>query len=151
MRGTDLIQLTSIELMEWSSCFGVVDHGNFVAREDKKVDGLPILCIGNTRGELGNSNSKFSKVPSLRNGADMRYNPETKRPVWHKDSTFRREPPIGSVFHCQKEPPSGGETLFADTRSSLKKLDPEQRKKLEGLEAICWLAHQNKKNQYLFS
>ena len=38
-----------------------------------------------------------------------------------------------------------GETLFADTRSSLKKLDPEHRKKLEELEAVCSLAHHDKK------
>ena len=145
LRGTDLTQLTSMELMNWSAYFGDVDHDNFVAREDKKVDGLPILRIGNTRDEMGKSNSNFSKVPSLRNDSDMRYNPETRRPVWHTDSTFRREPPIGSVFHCRKAPPSGGETLFADTRSSLKKLDQKKRKKLEGLEAICSLAHHDKK------
>ena len=145
LRGTDLTQLTSMELMNWSAYFGDVDHDNFVAREDKKVDGLPILRIGNTRDEMGKSNSNFSKVPSLRNDSDMRYNPETRRPVWHTDSTFRREPPIGSVFHCRKAPPFGGETLFADTRSSLKKLDQKKRKKLEGLEAICSLAHHDKK------
>ena len=128
LRGIDLNKLTSNELMDWSANFGDVDHGNFVAREDKKVDGLPILRIGNTRDESGKSNSNFSKVPALRNDNDMRYNPKTRRPVWHTDSTFRREPPIGSVFHCRKAPPSGGETLFADTRSSLKKLDPEHRK-----------------------
>ena len=145
LRGTDLTQLTSMELMNWSAYFGDVDHDNFVAREDKKVDGLPILRIGNTRDEMGKSNSNFSKVPSLRNDSDMRYNPETRRPVWHTDSTFRREPPIGSVFHCRKAPPFGGETLFADTRSSLKRLDQKKRKKLEGLEAICSLAHHDKK------
>ena len=37
--------------MDWSAHFGDVDHDNFVAREDKKVDGLPILRIGNTRDE----------------------------------------------------------------------------------------------------
>lgn len=145
LRGIDLNKLTSNELMDWSAHFGDVDHDNFVAREDKKVDGLPILRIGNTRDESGKSNSNFSKVPALRNDNDMRYNPKTRRPVWHTDSTFRREPPIGSVFHCRKAPPSGGETLFADTRASLKKLDPEHRKKLEELEAVCSLAHHDKK------
>ncbi|MDC0399051.1 TauD/TfdA family dioxygenase [Alphaproteobacteria bacterium] len=145
LRGTDLAQLTANELMDWAACFGDIDHDNFVAREDRKVDGLPILRIGNTSDELGNKNSNFSKVPSLRNDSDIRYNPETRRPVWHTDSTFRQEPPIGSVFHCRKAPPSGGETLFADTRSSLKIINPEQRKCIEGLEAICSLAHHDKK------
>ena len=42
LRGIDLNKLTSNELMDWSAHFGDVDHDNFVAREDKKVDGLPI-------------------------------------------------------------------------------------------------------------
>ena len=42
-----------------------------------------------------------------------------------------------------------GETLFADTRSSLKKLDPEHRKKLEELEAVCSLAHHDKKSAFI--
>ena len=145
LRGTDLAQITPNELMDWAACFGDVDYENFVAREDKQVDGLPILRIGNTRNKLGNKNSNFAKVPSLRNDSDIRYNPETRRPVWHTDSTFRQEPPIGSVFHCRQAPPSGGETLFSDTRSSLKKLDHGQRENLEGLEAICSLAHHDKK------
>ena len=53
LRGIDLNKLTSDELMDWSAHFGDVDHDNFVAREDKKVDGLPILRIGNTRDESG--------------------------------------------------------------------------------------------------
>ena len=137
LRGSDLGQITPNELMDWAGCFGDIDYENFVAREDKKVDGLPILRIGNTRNKLGNKNSNFAKVPPLRNDLDIRYNPETRRPVWHTDSTYRQEPPIGSVFHCRQAPPSGGETLFSDTRSSLKKLNHEQRKNLEGLEAIC--------------
>ena len=63
LRGIELNKLTSNELMDWSAHFGDVDHDNFVAREDKKVDGLPILRIGNTRDESGKSNSNFSKNP----------------------------------------------------------------------------------------
>ena len=145
LRGDDLAHLTPDQLMDWSACFGLIDYENFVAREDKKVQGLPILRIGNTRDKNGNKNSNFAKVPPLRDDADIRYNPETRRPVWHTDSTYRQQPPIGSVFHCRQAPPSGGETLFSDTRGSLKKLDNEQRKQLEKLEAICSLAHHDKK------
>ncbi len=120
LRGDDLAHLTPDQLMDWSTCFGLIDYENFVAREDKKVQGLPILRIGNTRDKNGNKNSNFAKVPPLRNDADIRYNPETRRPVWHTDSTYRQQPPIGSVFHCRQAPPSRGETLFSDTRGSLK-------------------------------
>ena len=145
LRGPALADLTPNELMEWSACFGSIDHENFVAREDKQVQGLPILRIGNTLDKNGNKNSNFAKVPPLRDDTDIRYNPATRRPVWHTDSTYRQQPPIGSVFHCRQAPSSGGDTLFADTRGSLKKLDVKQRQKLEKLEAVCSLAHHDKK------
>ena len=88
-------------------------------------------------------------MPQLRTDDDIRYNPETRRPVWHTDSTFRKHPPIGSVFHCKIAPDEGGETLFADMRAAYAKLDDAARTKLDGLEAVCSLAHHDKKiNKY---
>ena len=58
--------------MDWSAHFGDVDHDNFVAREDKKVDGLPILRIGNTL----TSRKQLNFQSLARNDNDMRYNPK---------------------------------------------------------------------------
>ena len=149
VRGSDLADTTPEELMAWSEVFGAVEHGNFVAREDKKVQGFPILRIGNIRDENGKLKSSLARVPKLRSDDDMRYNPETRRPVWHTDSTFRQHPPIGSVFHCKQAPDEGGETLFADMRTAYTRLDSETKAKLDGLEAVCSLAHHDKKiNKY---
>ncbi|MFZ8899668.1 MAG: hypothetical protein ACO20X_14140, partial [Alphaproteobacteria bacterium] len=49
VRGDDLINTSAQELMAWSEVFGSIEYGNFVAREDKMVEGLPILRIGNVR------------------------------------------------------------------------------------------------------
>ena len=62
--GPALADLTPNELMEWSACFGSIDHENFVAREDKQVQGLPILRIGNTLDKNGNKNSNFARFPA---------------------------------------------------------------------------------------
>lgn len=149
VRGDDLAALPPEELMAWSNVFGDVEYGNFVAREDKMVNGLPILRIGNIRDEAGNLKASLARVPQLRTDDDIRYNPETRRPVWHTDSTFRQHPPIGSVFHCKQAPETGGETLFADMRAAYAKLDDAARAKLDGLEAVCSLAHHDKKiNKY---
>ncbi len=149
VRGEDLPEITPEELIAWSGVFGRVETQYAAAREDKMVAGYPILRIGNVRDDAGKPVAQFSTVPQLQSDADVRYNPETRRPVWHTDSTFRRNPPIGSVFHCKQAPPEGGETLFADTRSAFARLDADAKQKLEGLEAVCSLAHHDKKiNRY---
>ena len=145
VRGDDLADLQPAELMAWSEIFGAVEQEGMAAREDKSVDGFPILKIGNIRDQAGNLKASLARVPALQSDADIRYNPETRRPVWHTDSTFRARPPIGSVFHCRRAPEQGGETLFADMRAGYAQLDAATKAKLDGLEAVCSLAHHDKK------
>lgn len=149
VRGEDLAEISPAELTAWSQLFGAVEMEMQAAREDKCVKGYPILRIGNVKDENGKAVANFAVVPPLKDDTDMRYNPETRRPVWHTDSTFRKHPPIGSVFHCRQGPPEGGATLFADTRSAFARLDEAQRREFENLEAVCSLAHHDKKiNSY---
>ncbi len=145
VRGDDLAELSPAGLMQWSGVFGAVETECHAAREDKMIKGFPILRIGNIKDNAGKPVAQFAKVPALTSDADIRYNPETRRPVWHTDSTFRKNPPIGSVFHCRMAPPKGGETLFADTRTAFARLDAPTKQKLETLEAVCSLAHHDRK------
>jgi alpha-ketoglutarate-dependent taurine dioxygenase len=145
VRGADLASLLPSELLDWSKVFGVVEQEGMAAREEKSVDGFPILRIGNVRDEKGNLRASLARVPELQSDADIRYNPEIRRPVWHTDSTFRKRPPIGSVFHCRCAPDHGGETLFADMRAGYASLSSETRAGLKELEAVCSLAHHDKK------
>lgn len=149
VRGEDLADITPDELTAWSEVFGAVEREDLAAREDKMVSGFPILRIGNIKTEDGKPAAQLATVPALKDDSDIRYNPETRRPVWHTDSTFRKHPPIGSVFHCRQAPPDGGATLFADTRGAFAKLDDAKKRELESLEAVCSLAHHDKKiNSY---
>lgn len=145
VRGTGLRNLAPSDLVDWANVFGLVENKTQTAREDKTVPGFPILRIGNVKDHAGKPRAQFAIVPKLRDDNDMRYNPSTRRPVWHTDSTFREFPPIGSVFHCRIAPPAGGETLFADMRSAYKSLDDKKKGELMKLEAICSLAHHDKK------
>ncbi|MCF3628304.1 TauD/TfdA family dioxygenase [Thalassospiraceae bacterium LMO-SO8] len=149
VRGDALADLEPEALVRWSEVFGVIEDKIQTAREDKSVAGFPILRIGNVRDKDGKMVAQLLQVPQLTSDADIRYNPETRRPVWHTDSTFRARPPVGSVFHCRKAPPEGAETLFADMQGAYAALPPEERRKLDGLEAVCSLAHHDKKiNSY---
>ena len=145
LRGDDLKNLTPEELVAWSNVFGDVENEYVAARETKMVKGFPILRIGNLKNESGEPVAMLVNLPPLKSDADMRYNPETRRPLWHTDSTFLKHPPIGSVFHCKQAPPKGAETLFADTRTAFSKLSDEAKAQLESLEAVCSLAHHDKK------
>ena len=94
IRGAALATLSPDQFIAWSEVFGSIEQRVQAAREDKSVPGYPILRIGNIRNERGELAAQFSDVPPLESDDDIRYNPKTKRPVWHTDSTFREEPPI---------------------------------------------------------
>ena len=149
VRGEDLSDLAPAQMCEWASVFGRIDEARVPVREHVMVDDTAILRIGNIRDESGNLKASFARVPQLTSDADVQYNPQTRRPVWHTDSTFKPHPPIGSVFHCKIAPPSGGDTLFANTSAAFDALDEGARASLLGYEAICSLAHHDKKiNSY---
>ncbi len=149
IRGADLADLPPAQLCDWARVFGRLDEARLASRDHVIVPGTPIMRIGNVRDEAGNLKASFARVPALESDADVRYNPETRRPVWHTDSTFKPQPPIGSVFHCKIAPPSGGDTLFADTCAAYEQLDDATRASLDGYEAVCSLAHHDKKiNSY---
>ena len=145
VRGTALADLSPDQFLAWSAVFGSIEQRVQAAREDKSVPGYPILRIGNIRNQRGEFAAQFSDVPPLKSDDDIRYNPKTQRPVWHTDSTFREQPPIGSVFYCRTAPAHGAETLFADMRGAFNTLSDAERSRLENLEAICSLAHHDKK------
>ena len=144
IRGQDLQEISPDELMIWSKVFGRIEEEIPAGREDKMVPGgYPILRMGNIHdNKTGNPVAQFTVVPPLNSDDDIQYNPKTRRPVWHTDSTYRPNPPIGSVFHCRQAPTCGGaSTLFADMVGAYGKLDHSKKEYLRTLEAICSLAH----------
>jgi len=149
LRGEALSTLSPDQLVNWAEAFGLVEETAQSGREGMTVSGYPILRIGNARDNDGKLVSVLLQAPSLASDEDIRYNPDTRRPIWHTDSTFRERPPIGSVFHCRIAPPTGAATLFSDMRRGYESLSPQERQRLETLEAVCSLAHHDKKiNSY---
>ena len=145
LRGKELSHLGTRDLISISKNLGVIDPKTHSARQNYMVNNSPILRIGNIKNNSGNLICQFSRVPQLKMRRDAQYNPNTQRPVWHTDSTFLKSPPIGSVMHCKITPPSGGQTLFCNTRTAYKNFNKETKKYLAQFEAICSLAHHDKK------
>ncbi|MEQ8604693.1 MAG: TauD/TfdA family dioxygenase [Marivibrio sp.] len=149
VRGEALADLSPDEMMDWGDVFGTVDRTVASARDALSVPGTPILRIGNARDETGAFIAQYVDAPLVEDDADIRYDPITQRPVWHTDSVFNPNPPIGSLLHCKAAPERGGQTLFADTRRAYAALNAATQDALSRLEAVCSLAHHDRKiNRY---
>tara|TARA_B110000438_G_scaffold26679_1_gene25433 strand:+ start:1586 stop:2413 length:828 start_codon:yes stop_codon:yes gene_type:complete len=65
---------------------------------------------------------------------DVNNRPDTND--WHKDLTFKSNPPFASILHGVKVPKVGGDTLWASMSAAYDELPNGWKEHLEGLEAI---------------
>jgi taurine dioxygenase len=56
--------------------------------------------------------------------------------IWHSDTTYLREPPMGSMLLAREIPPYGGDTLFANQYLAYEALSEGMRKILQRLIAV---------------
>ncbi len=56
--------------------------------------------------------------------------------IWHSDTTYLPEPPMGAILVARELPPKGGDTLFANMVMAFEALPDDMKKKLSGLIAI---------------
>lgn len=56
--------------------------------------------------------------------------------VWHSDTTYLSEPPMGSMLFAVEVPPVGGDTLFANMFMAYERLSDGMKRLLAGLRAV---------------
>lgn len=56
--------------------------------------------------------------------------------IWHSDTTYLTQPPMGTLLVAREVPQAGGDTLFANQYLAYETLSPRMRALLDGLHAI---------------
>ncbi len=56
--------------------------------------------------------------------------------IWHSDTAYLPEPPMGTILYAKKLPPIGGDTLFADMYKAYETLSGGMKKILRGMRAV---------------
>ena len=56
--------------------------------------------------------------------------------VWHSDTSYLPQPPMGTLLIAREVPPQGGDTMFANTYLAYETLSGGMKRLLEGLIAV---------------
>ncbi|MEM1300888.1 MAG: TauD/TfdA family dioxygenase [Pseudomonadota bacterium] len=56
--------------------------------------------------------------------------------MWHSDTTYKAEPPMGTILMARETPPVGGDTLFACQYRAYETLSERLRSVLDGLSGV---------------
>jgi taurine dioxygenase len=56
--------------------------------------------------------------------------------IWHSDTVYLEQPPMGTMLVAREVPPYGGDTMFANMYAAYDALSPGMQRMLDGLRAM---------------
>jgi len=116
----------------------LADHG-LVCFPDQPLSHDELEAFSLQIGPFGD-NPFVEAMPGRPNLVEVRRDPGEKTTVfgggWHSDWSFQAAPPAATILHAKVTPPTGGDTLFADTARAYDTLSPQFQRNLRGLSAL---------------
>jgi len=103
-------ELTPEQQLAFARCFGEPDIYPFVQGLPEHPEVTPILKLEDERVNFGG--------------------------IWHSDTVYLDQPPMGTMLHAKELPPVGGDTLFANQYLAYEALSTPLRGFLDGLRAV---------------
>jgi taurine dioxygenase len=103
-------QLTPAQLIAFGKRFGALGRYPFVAGLPEHPEIIEVTKLPHERTNFGG--------------------------VWHSDTTYLQEPPMGSMLYALDVPAAGGDTLFANMFMAYERLSPGMQKLLARLRAV---------------
>lgn len=102
--------LTSAQFMHLASRFGEPAEYPFVKGLDGYPFIIPVVKLEHERDNFGG--------------------------IWHSDTVYQAEPPMGTMLYALELPPVGGDTLFANQYLAYETLSDGMKALLDGLVAV---------------
>ena len=103
-------QLTPAQFIAFGERFGTLGRYPFVAGLPDHPEIIEVVKLPHERNNFGG--------------------------VWHSDTTYLDEPPLGSMLYALDVPPAGGDTLFANMFVAFESLSEGMRAMLRELRAV---------------
>lgn len=106
----------------------------------QQLDANGQIAFARRFGEVTTAHPTLPPLPELPEILDLDYSRTVSRAnTWHTDVTFVDRPPLGSILRAIVIPPTGGDTIWANSVTAYQDLPPH----LQSLADQLWAVHSN--------
>jgi taurine dioxygenase len=133
VEGTDLrnpLDADTVRLIRQA----LLEHG-VIFFHNQDLSGQQLRAFAANFGGLGQT-FKPPDSPDKNVSEMVTIAPKNTTDIWHADSTYMEEPPMGAVLRAVRLPPLGGDTCWASMYAAYEALSEPLRNMLGGLTAV---------------
>ncbi|MFN6461546.1 MAG: TauD/TfdA dioxygenase family protein [Nostoc sp. DedVER02] len=118
----------------------LVKHKVIFFRGQQQLDADGQVAFARRFGQLTTAHPTVPSLPENPEVLDLNYGRTTSRAnSWHTDVTFVDRPPLGSILRALEIPPTGGDTIWANSVTAYQDLPTH----LRNLADQLWAVHSN--------
>jgi taurine dioxygenase len=132
------LDLNNLTLAQYDDIYDALIAHKVIFFRDQDLTPRGHLDFASSFGEPEPPHPIYPNVEGYERITLLKTGPKSKPDAndWHKDMTFRAEPPFTSILHAVNVPATGGDTLWANTNSAYNALPKMWQDYLADKEAI---------------